>query len=74
VAISAEDTGSVVDLDAQDHDALLALKLAIDDRGKDARVDIAAAQDKAHLATAEMPRIGQQQRKSRRSGTLGNRL
>ena len=53
---------------------MLALELAIDDRGEDARVDIAAAQDEADLASAEMRGVGQHRREPRRARAFGKRL
>ena len=53
---------------------MLALELAIDHRGEDPRVDIAAAQDEPDLAAAEMGGVGHHRREPRRAGAFGQRL
>ena len=74
VAIRAQDARPVVDLDAQIDDPVLALEFAIDHGGEDPRIDIAAAQDEADLAAAEMRGIGQHRREPGRTGAFGQRL
>src|SRR5689334_5533713 len=56
---AAEDARPVVDLDPQIDDTMFALQFAIDYGCEDARIDIAAAQDEADLALAEMCRVGE---------------
>ena len=52
---------------AERHDAALALELAHHDRGENARIDVAAAQDQPDLAAGEALRVCQQRREPGRA-------
>ncbi len=71
---AAEYARPVVDLNAQIDDAMLALELAMDDGSENARIDIAAAQDEAHFAAAEMRGIGQHSGEAGGARAFGKRL
>src|SRR5205814_10434944 len=71
---AAKDPWTIVDLNAQINDAVFALEFAIDDRGQNARIDIAAAQYEPHRATAKMGGIGEHRGESGSSRSLGQRL
>ena len=51
-----------------------ALELAHHDRGQDARIDVAAAQDQPDLAAAESLRLGQHRRKPGGAGAFRHGL
>src|SRR5271154_7473850 len=57
--------------EAERHDAALALEFAHHDGGKDARIDIAAAQDEPDFAPGETVRLVEDGGEARRAGTLG---
>src|SRR4029079_11550531 len=71
---AAEHARPVIDLNAQVDDAVLALELAIDYRGENARIDIAAAQHQADFALAEMSGVAESGGATGGPSALGLRL
>ena len=69
-----EHAGPVGNGQAEGDDTVLALELAHHHRGKNARVDVAAAQDQPHLAAAEPVRPGQHGAEPGRAGAFRHRL
>ena len=70
----AEHARPVRNREAERHDAVLALQLAHHDRGQDARVDIAAAQDQPDLAAGEALRVREQCREPGGAGAFRHGL